>query len=304
MRKLLLTLLSLALTSSVYGRDGDSKHYCGGSGPTQVTFDNRVVTITTDATPNTEGAWSEVENAVTSRVDLIDISLHMPGPGSATANFLCDVGIGAALSESEVISNIGSSSSSGATDSTPIVARMESVPVVIPSGSRIAVRCQSETASGVVRISITGRKMRRATTSNPVTMGAVTAASTGTNVDPGASADTKGSYVELEDSTTQIIRQLWVHISGWTDENRVVASQYTDIATGPATETVLIADLRTTNGGGNDQLTPQYFGPFAVNIAPGTRLTARAESSTNTDGDRDTDVILYGSSEPMGAPCF
>lgn len=300
MRKLLLALLSLVLTSGVGARVGDKNQYCTGSLPQPVALDNRIVTITTDGTANTEGAWNEVENAAPSRVDFLTVR---PYTAVADSSFFCDIGYdpdGGANSVTVVVSNLATQGGTAGV----LPARYNMLPVVIPSGAQILTRCQSSGTSKAVNVLVTAFIGNRPNLSNPVTYGATDATTLGINVDPGASINTKGSYADITATTTEPAFQVWMYIGG--NGDYAIAggnAYYVDLAQG-ASNTLIIRDIRFIKNVSGDAPDEQGFGPFAVTIPNGVAISARAEDTANTDGDRDLDVIVYASKEKYGSPCM
>jgi hypothetical protein len=170
-------------------------------------------------------------------------------------------------------------------------------PVKIPAGTRISARSQASTGASVVRCSVIlfsqgflpGQPLGIVTT-----YGAVTADSGGTSIDPGGSANTLGSYVEITATTTYPIRYLAIAIGNQKNGTRSSQSWLVDISVGPATETVLISRLALNCSTSPDSVMPQVFNMMPVNIPAGTRITVRAQSDGIDATDRLFDVVLYG----------
>ena len=100
--------------------------------------------------------------------------------------------------------------------------------------------------------------------------GVVTATSKGTVATAAASLHTKGAFVELIASTTIECGFLTVFINGGS-----VASNYlVDIALGPATERVIIANLLIAP---SHAIQAGYAYQFPISIPAGTRISARCQ---------------------------
>lgn len=302
MRKILVAALSLALSASCFATSSsDRDFYCTGAVSTPIAIDNKTVSMTTDATPNTEGAWGQIEAAIPARADLMYIQFRATSTnGGGLA--LCDIGIDTAggTSYSEIVSNLGISEESQV--GIVSIRAYNAIPVAIPSGSSVAVRCQNSVASQNIQAYAQFMTRDRPTITNPVTYGAVDAASSGTNADPGGSANTK-TYTQITAATTQVLRQLWIHAGGNGDTARSATLWLINATYGTAPGTAFIADIRELSGSATDVPDSQNWGPFPVYLPVGTVLNVGVESNVTTDGDRDLDVIFYGSPEPMGAPC-
>jgi len=100
----------------------------------------------------------------------------------------------------------------------------------------------------------------------------ITSTGTGTTLTSSGTANTKGSYVELTDSTSADIAGFWLLIA---TTNSAANRYLIDIATGGSgSETVLVPDVYSQPGtiGAGDQV---IFVP--LNIASGTRIAARCQ---------------------------
>ena len=169
------------------------------------------------------------------------------------------------------------------------------VPFFIPKGTRIAVRGQSSNASDTLQIAI---HLYAAGLSSPVglgsceTFGANTADSGGVQIDPGSTANTKGSWTEIVSSTTNDVRWL-AGILGHNGDTST-GSQWVlyDVAIGAAAaEEIIIENLPFRNTSFEAGWGHPFFGP--VDIPAGSRIAVRAQSSEN-DSNRYHDIVLYG----------
>lgn len=302
MRKLIVFLLSLTLSASADARTGDRDNYCVGS-VSYLTLDTPVTSPTPNASANTEGSWAQAENSTSTRIDQLDITIRVTGPVEA----LCDIGVDTAggTSYSEYVSNLAIQGMSTAGVTRNI--RYVNLPVAIPSGSSIATRCQASGASvASLRVMLIAKKLRRATLSNPITYGAVDASSNGTAIDPGATPNTL-VYAQVSAATSTRLRQLWIRF-GAGDYSIGASAWGLNVSTGTAPGTLLfptgnICCIRDDANAQADTPDVQVFGPFPVDIPAGTELNAAALEALGVDGDRDVNMIIYGSSEPFQAPC-
>jgi hypothetical protein len=117
------------------------------------------------------------------------------------------------------------------------------------------------------------------------TAGAVTASSIGTTLTSSASANTKGTTVELIASTAHDAH--WISVTALCGATPGITG-FVDILIGASTEAVLIANLPTTlriadDGGGGPFLFPLF-------IPRGSRLAARYQ---NSSGSATVDVIIH-----------
>lgn len=218
-----------------------------------------------------------------------------PGGGGANLKLLLDLAIGAAGSEQVIVPDIlwhtGASDTGGSA--------WIYIPIAIPAGTRLAARCQSQTAGAQVTagIYVVGAGWLQGAPLGVVDAYGVDAAATnGTRIDPGATANTKGAYTQIVASTTRHYRYLLVGIGYRLATLAADQNWLLDVAIGAAAaEQVIIPDLFWRGTAVTDSFPgPQVYGPFPVDIPAGTRLAARAQSSNNTAGQREFDVALYG----------
>ena len=252
--------------------------------------------VTANTTANTKGSWTELlastsEEAVGIYVDI--------SSATASGRYLLDIGTGAAAAESAVIANIPFAAGSSAVVNVSLPGFY--VPLSIASGTRISARCQSSTAGGVqlqVSIYVVGGSGSATVT----TYGADTSDSGGTEVDPGASANTKGAYSEIASATSADHDTFIAIVTGKANAVPTTAAFVMDIATGAAaSESIVIPNLAFSSNDSADSVGPIVFS-FPLSISSGTRLAARAAATTNDATDRLFDVIVLGVSngQPSG----
>lgn len=243
-------------------------------------------TLTANAAANTLG--TAVELAASTEFDANWILVHA-GEFSAAANYLVNIMIGAAT-EQVIIPNLMYVPRKAGQGYSPY-----KFPVLIPAGSRISANAQSSTGDATMEIQVTlisGTALSGGTGPSYVSAYGATASSTGTNHDPGAVTNTKGTWTEIAASTDRNHQWLVVAVSVG-DAATGVHNYLFDIGIGAATETVLIDNVLLTSDGTSDQGIPHVW-EFPIFVPAGSRLTYRMQSNTGTDGDRDAFVKLYG----------
>lgn len=264
-------------------------------------------TVTSSATANTKGSWTQLDAATSFEAQML--SLYVSAQFQDTL-YLLDVGIGSAGNEQVIIPNFLISGSTGVI--TEIL-----FPVSVPAGSRIAVRCQDNFGSS--GLYVTGMLYCGGWVANPpfqtvTAYGVSTAASTGTAVDAGATANTKGSWTQLVASTTTALRALVVSAIRTAPGTGVSSdySQLTDIGIGGSgSEQILIPNLRyqvsTQTGGvvtpytpgsgtlsGFSTVFPRVIQPIPCDIPAGSRIAIRQQSTTTNTNDRKATYAVYG----------
>ena len=255
---------------------------------------NRVI-ITANAAAHTKGNWSELiaSTAADSKEIIVNITLGNAG----TRSYLVDIGVGAGGAESVIIANLLFAPSP---EGVPGV--LIRLPIGIAAGSRLSARCQCSTGGATVEVLaylVSGTSSAVVTT-----LGADTANTKGTTIDPGAVVSTKGSYVELTASVGVDVDYLGVIISGIRNAAPIFATFDMDVSTGAGgAEVVKIPDIFFLSLA---PATPvgtwiEVAWSFELSIVSGTRIAVRAKSSTNDATDRLFDVILYAVSDvPSG----
>jgi hypothetical protein len=171
------------------------------------------------------------------------------------------------------------------------------LPLRVRSGAYVAVRCAASTASHVLNVAITGSSvgMKGGTGYSRAVALYSAATSRGTAVDPGGTANTKGSWAQLVASTTKSVDSVYVMVGQNADTTRTAtATALLDIGVGASSsEFAMIPNIfmrwTTTLDG------PQInIGPLPCYIPSGSRVVARAQCTDNVAGDRTMDVGIIG----------
>lgn len=252
-------------------------------------------TVTAAGSANTKGNYAQLISSTTAPGCGLIVNITA---GSVTrSDNLIDIAFGAAASETVVVRNLlhsrGQDGGSTAGDSV----NRYFLPIHVPAGTRISARTQCSTASGTVSLIVTvvsGAFITPSPFGTVIDLGSNTADSGGTSVDPGSSANTKGAYSELVASTSRPIYQLYVAFAIQLTAAATARHHLVDIAVGgAASEVVVVPDIQSSIDA-RDNLRSTVFGPIPVNIPAGSRIAARAQSTTSSAGTRLLDVIAYG----------
>lgn len=236
---------------------------------------------------DTKGSWSEFTSSCP--MDVGGILVHVEGnSGNAFNNQLLDIGVGAAASETVILSNL-LACGKGQHGYYQCF-----IPLSIPEGERIAVRGQCNQASKNIGVilrlygAVAGMpKFHRATT-----YGANTGDSGGVLIDPGATAHTKGAYSQIVASTTYDHKAFLVGF-GLFDE---ATNTYwlVDIAAGAAASETVVVDNLILRRNGNARFPSPVFYHLPLTVEAGTRLAMRCQCDLNTATVRDLDAVLIG----------
>lgn len=251
------------------------------------------ITVTTSATVNTKGSW--VELIASTSADYTFIELVLSDVSTVERQFAVDIGVGAAASESAVISNL-----TCAFAGAPLVDFNVRIPIAIAAGSRISIRAQCGTAGAhTLTAQLSGYGGGHAGEIAPTSVTALVAL-TGSStvlVDPGASANTFGSWTELVASTSADYDGIIICTNDRAGSGSGEARRQVQIATGATSSEVVIFDKYHMKDGFN-MFTSQYYGPYYLSIPSGTRLSARAKCDSTTANDRALYVNIMGFSSP------
>lgn len=261
-----------------------------------VSATTRGTTVQSHASTNTKGSFVELSSSTP--IDADGFYLFIGGGGSSVPCALVDIAIGAAAAEQVIVPNVAF----GNLNNRQTYAIY--FPVPIPAGTRIAARTQAATGSTNNTFSILlvkGGLLVPGSLGRVVDYGTTLASSRGTVVDPGGSANTKGSYSELTAATTSPIKAILLMVgNGMASGDRTAdADWFLDIAIGAAaSEQIVAPDIHVAMDDGATGVPGVPQSPFwlPVEIPVGERISVRAQSDVNTDGDgvRDLYVSILG----------
>lgn len=247
------------------------------------------ITLTANAVANTKGAWAQVIASTLYPTAWLLISVAASSGG--TRGFLLDIGIGASTAEKVLIADLNVDSRSNI---APSYASWI-VPIAVPAGTRISARVACSSASSTLNVAVTCIAAALASDSGCVrseTLGAVSASTRGTQVDPGGVAHTDSAW-GIGAATSFPWRWMAVSLAHSTTVT-ANASWLCDIGVGAAgSEKVLISDLYTQAGSSTDAPTPSVF-CFPCSVPAGATLSFRARSDNITAADRVINATLTG----------
>jgi len=265
-----------------------------------VTASSQGTAVISSSTTNTYGSWTQL--IASSAIDCCFVMVQVSCPTGVAAGNVVDIGVGASGSEKVIISAIQVLS----TVSSSFVGGMTTVvfPCQIVTGTRIAARSQSSTASTTMYVSVIlfdGAYTQGEGASGVVdTYGFVSTTTLGTAIDPGATVNTKGSYVQITASTTSDLAGFILVFDMQGQENTTVDYEaLIDIATGASgSEKVLIPNMPFTGnlatGPWQPGMNPEATEFIPIAIPASTRVAIRAQSSANTATARVFGVTMYG----------
>lgn len=246
-------------------------------------------TVTASGTANTKGNWASLGQATfnwqwfnlliaqtVASDKTIDIGLS--ADGSTNWFSICDGLRLAGRKSADIIQSLA-------------------LPLRVPSGMFLGVRCAASTANHILNVAATGSSVGM--------MGGIgyargialytEATSRGVAIDPGGTANTKSAWTQLVASTSFGVDSIYVMVGQNADTTRTAtATCLLDIGVGASSsEFAMVPDLflrwTTTLDG------PQInIGPVPCYIPAGSRVSARAQCTDITAGDRTLDVAVVG----------
>lgn len=248
-------------------------------------------TITASGSTNTKGSWSALGSATSFAYEGITVYLAQ---NSANADYMLDIGIDDGAGNNFVlIPDIHFSAVNVNEHNLQL-----NIPVHIPAGALVEARVASTTAGATVACLIVGHSANPG--GFPGYSRAIAlftpASSRGIAVDPGGTANTKGSWAEITASSSADVAAIFGIVGFNNDITRAAAGgMLLDVGIGASTvESTVIPNLafswNSTWDGPNDV----FFQPIAAAIPSGTRVVARGQCNHNTAGDRTVDLSLYG----------
>ena len=250
------------------------------------------VLVASSATADTKGSWVELISSTSEETYWITLVLAHNFASVAKRNFLVDIAVGAAASESVQIADVSA-----------YLCLSESItylfPLTIPSGSRVSARCSNADSSATSCYSMIylSNDDSFGTSTVNATFGTDAGNSKGTAIEAdGTTDDTKGAYAELESSTSIDVDYIVVMIGG-NDNTNITPAQtaLVDFSSGAASSEVdLISNVPY---GMFNVETSGVAAAFFQAISSGTRLAARVQTSDSVSAgaaDRTIDVSVLG----------
>lgn len=251
------------------------------------------VTVTANASANTKGSYAELSSS-TPFDGFVQLLAQQTTSTHTARRCAVDIAIGAASSEQIILPDLLMEWGQDEPTNQPIL-----FPMPIPAGTRVAARMQANTGSTTLQITAhllaaSSGAVPRATWATQY--GVTTSAATqGTQVDPGGSAGTKGAYSEIT-ASCNAIRWLLVQVGNQGNNAETRAAGNWDLAIGAGgSEQIVLPDIRFFVGQAANSKLPRWM-PFHLLIPSGTRLAIRAQTSITDATDRLMNFAVLGMS--------
>ena len=266
----------------------------GGAGPidrlySPVTASSLPVSITTGGTAHVKTAWTELVASTENEYEQLLLTAYR-NDTTFDHSFLLDIAIGAASSEQAIAENLFLSfrDTFGGTPGQIVL------PISVPAGVRLSARVQCDDTNETVYFALHGvcgfPFGKRIGHSLVDTMGANTSTTRGVNVDPGGTANTKGSWAEIASSTANDYSGLLFLFAA--EDSASDSDLLLDVGVGAASsEQVVIADHGLYIDSGTDLCENQVL-YWHSTLPAGSRLAARVQSPVTSGVTLD--VVAYG----------
>lgn len=260
----------------------------------ETTSTSRGTTVTGSSTANSKGSWVAIANPLSA--DMGWVLIILDGSSFAAAGYaLVDIGITATSANSgqtTLISNLILEANDGEARS------YGPMPLAIPNGYYVWARCQTNSASNSLYVSMIGFEASPGfdTYSCWDTYGVVSSgASYGTALTSSGTADTKGSYVTIASSLNDDTCGLVFSFDGQNSANINACGILLDVAIGTS-NTNIISNMPISSLGGNtnppyDDMYPGHSGFLPFYLAKGTKVSARIQDSV---GGGKMGFAMYG----------
>lgn len=239
---------------------------------------------------NTKGTWASLGAATSFAYEAITVCI---GRSLSAQNGMIDIGIGAS-NQFVLVENLYFAGAKLAHEQYVFIY----VPVHVPLGAQLSTR-RSDSVGNLIDVTVIGHEVGLGGAPGFSRCIALftPALSRGIAVDPGGSANTKGSWAQITSSCPNDIGAMFGLIGYNGDTARAAtAISLIDIGIGAAaSEFVLYPNAlcgwsTVKDGPSNCPRIPL----FACDVPSGTRIAARSQCSINTAGDRTIDLALYG----------
>lgn len=240
----------------------------------------------------TKGSWADVGGATSFAFEAITICVI---GSTANSEMMLDIGISDGSNRWVLVPDIRFAQEKLASEQ----GFQLYVPVHVPEGAQLSVRSLGSDNTKTAYVTIIGHSagLGGAPGFSRIVALFTPSNALGVAIDPGAIANTKGSWTEMTSSCPATIGGMFGLLGYNGDTSRAGASRtLIDIGIGSGgSEFVLYPNAAFTWSTIGDGPTNCLRLPaFSCAVPSGTRIAARAQASLNTAGDRTFDLSLYG----------
>lgn len=240
-------------------------------------------------TANTKGGYGEVIASAEYTSEML-VQLNCD---AANRCYLATLAVGSAGNEVDVINDITIQNQG----SSQHIYQNIGISIVLQQGQRLSMKQQCTDASvwmdvGVSLLSPTFNSNGGFAVCD--TVGANTADSGGTSIDPGGTISTKGSWVQFSASADRDYKGLVIGAGNGDDWTRMYGYWLVDVGLSSSpSDRIIISDYVLRQHSNGDGVTPCSSPLFNVAIPKGAEIHVRASCTLNDASDRLFDCILY-----------
>ncbi len=242
--------------------------------------------LLTSGLANTMGTYTQLIASTTS--DACFIVVIIDTFPSTSPQVAADIAIGAGGSEKIICSQL----------LTNELGFWYTFPCNIPSGTRIAARIQSATASDTTDVSLLlfdGAFTQIEGAAGVDSIGFVAASTQGTTIDPGAVGNTKGAYAQLVASSSRDYMGFMICCDTLNATPGTNTKYLLDVAVGAAgSEVVILSNLQGFRILTNVTAYPGGAAFYPISIPAGSRIAVRAQANNTATPARTFGITLYG----------
>ena len=226
-----------------------------------------------------KGSWTEIIASTSSNSTFLILEFNESLAG-VLRDFLIDIGVGAAASEQVLVADIQQQSKSDFNNG-----QFFYIPVQLASGTRLSIRTQTNSAATDARFIIylfSGTFQSSSGYAKTTAYGL--SGEDGTAVDPGGTANTKGSWTEITASTSERINEMTILVSGNTNGAQANGTALYDVAIGGSGSEVII--LENLYAASSSFEVSKASINIKQKIPAGTRIAIRMQSTITDATDR------------------
>jgi hypothetical protein len=237
---------------------------------------------------NTKSSWSSLTTGLDTDIHCIIIHHYS---FTYNADFLIDIGIGS--TPDVIVNNVMSHHGNGDTRASDPI----EIPIFIPKDTQIQARQQNSYSGtnsfGAAWSFIRSCSWNRRSFDKVYTYGANTSDSGGQLIDPGGTANTDGSWVELISAAPQNLKAFKMFFGARGDWSISANTHWWyDVGVGASgSEVVIVDDFHVGGEAGITVPYPKCSPLFEMNIPEGERLAVRSKCTVTT-ADRYKDVLI------------
>lgn len=267
---------------------------CNGKSVGAVIASGNGTTVSSSVSANTKGSWVQLISSLPA--DAVYVTVFVSGFDLNNSNFgAVDIGVGASGSEIPIINNL--IFMGGRSLASVFTAQVYTFPLSVPAGTRISARTQTNNGNDGLFVNCVfhdGSLTQIEGCAGVDAIGFLSASTTGTVIDPGATASTKGAYTQLVASTSRDYLGFFWNINGAGQTASDYSSGFVDIAIGASgSEQIIMPDCFYCVDG-SIGFTSGDGGFIPIQIPAGSRIAARSSNFNNVATSRVIGLTLYG----------